>query len=180
MISNKKLIVFLYRKKSERFLNESYKANRITEYDEIENPFSQLPDIKKCLNLLKIVWLEIDHCEADDVISTLVKKADNQFDEVLIISTDKDFFQLISDKTYVMIPRGKLSITYNKENFYQKYGIVPGQYVEYLALVGDKSDNISGIDGIGKITASKLLNKYQCIDNIFANLDSESNSLQKN
>lgn len=172
-------IVFDSEIKSERFLDENYKKNRMIGFDEKNGPFSQLEEIIKCLELMQIDWIEKEGVEADDVIASVAKKAEQLVDEIVIISTDKDFFQLINNKIKVLVPRGKLTITYDFKMVLEKFSIIPEKYVEYCALVGDKSDNILGIKGIGKITASKLLNKYDNIENLYNNLMNETKNIQK-
>lgn len=160
---------------SEKFEDINYKKNRIMDYSNVpdeENPFSQLPDIKKCLRYMGISYIEKEKCEADDVIATICKSYKNDMQEIIVVSTDKDYFQLIDDKINVLCPRGKNSILYNTTMIKERFGILPNQYICYSSMVGDKSDNIPGISGIGKVTASKLINKYNDIENIYKNLES--------
>lgn len=148
----------------------SYKKNRVMDYGDLpdeQNPFTQLLDIKKCLNYMGIFNLEIPKCEADDVIATICKKYYSLYDKFIIISTDKDYFQLINDKILVVCPRGKNTVTYTDDLLHAKFGIYPKDYIFFSSLVGDKSDNISGIKGIGKKTAAALVNEYTDIDNLY-------------
>lgn len=150
--------------------DESYKKNRVMNYGVLpdeENPFTQLLDIKKCLNYMGILNLEIPKCEADDVIATICKKYYSIYDKFIIISTDKDYFQLINDKILVVCPRGKNTVTYTDELLHEKFGIYPKDYIFFSSLVGDKSDNISGIKGIGKKTAAALVNEFTNVDNLY-------------
>ncbi len=163
-------VVFDSEKKSDRFEDINYKKTRIQEFGEENNPFSQMDDIRCCLDLLKFVWIEKEGIEADDVIASIVKRAESLMDESIIVSTDKDFFQLINQKINVLVPRGKLSVRYDEEKILEKFSIYPFQYVDYCSLVGDKSDNIAGVKGIGKVTASKLLTQYNKIETVFENI----------
>lgn len=160
---------------SNKLLDSEYKSNRLdySSVPEDKNPFSVLPAIKKALNYLEITNVEVKDNEADDYIASLTN---NTLYEYIIVSTDTDFIQLINDNTYLYIPRGKKSILYNKDKVYEKYNIYPNQYVLYKSLIGDKSDNIKGIKGIGKITATKIL-KYQDIESYIK--QNSSNKISK-
>ncbi len=139
-------------------LLSDYKADRIA-FDEVNNdeinPFCQLGKIKKVLDYIGITYIEKENEEAGDVIASICNQ--NKNDEKTIVSTDKDFFQLINDTTKVYYPRGKLRVLYDLEKFKERYDILPIQFIYYKALVGDPSDNIKGIKGIGKKTAVKIL-----------------------
>lgn len=146
----------------------NYKSNRVDYADIIdeENPFSQLPLIKKALDYLNISYLEVENDEADDFIASLI--FNNRENQYIIVSTDSDFIQLIDKRTFLYIPRGKNSILYTEEQVIKKYNITPKKYIMFKALVGDKSDNIKGIKGIGKISAAKILN-YDSISDYIKN-----------
>lgn len=160
-------------------IDSTYKANRI-DYSNIEeeiNPFSQLPLIKKALTYMRIAYTEIENYEADDYIASIVSQKINNNHQYIIISTDSDFIQLINTNTYLYVPRGKNSILYDEEEVIKKYNIPPNKYTIFKALVGDKSDNIKGITGIGCITAAKI-SKYNSIqDFIKENPHSKSSKL---
>lgn len=180
--TNYLMVVFDSEIPSEKFKDINYKKNRIMSYENVldeENPYTQLPDIKKCLNYMGITFIEKERCEADDTIATICKLYRDVMQEIIIISTDKDYFQLVDKTISVLCPRGKNSILYNEEMIKEKYGILPKQYILYNALTGDKSDNIHGIDGIGKVTASNLVKEYGSVDNIFCNIKSLKPSISK-
>lgn len=154
---------------SNSLIDQEYKANRI-DYSiipEEENPFSQLPLIKKALKYLNIAYLEVENNEADDFIASIVSKNMNEY-QYIIVSTDSDFIQLISDNVFLYVSRGKKSILYNKDEVIKKYNITPEKFAIFKSLVGDKSDNIRGISGIGNITAAKIL-KYNSIQEFIEN-----------
>lgn len=165
------IVVFDSEIPSDKYIGDgSYKKNRVMDYGELpdeQNPFTQLSDIKKCLDYMGIVNLEIPQCEADDVIATICKKCYTLYDQIVIISTDKDYFQLITDKISVICPRGKNTVIYTSDLLFEKFGVYPKDYIFFSSLIGDKSDNIPGIKGIGKITAAALVNKYTDIDNLY-------------
>lgn len=168
------IVIFDSEIPSEKYKDKNYKKNRIIDYSNMpdeENPFSQLPNIKECLRYMGISYIEKEKCEADDVIATICKIYKNTMQEIIIVSTDKDYFQLVNNKINVLSPRGKKSILYNTEKIKEKFGILPNQYICYSSLVGDKSDNIPGISGIGRVTASNLIKEYNNIENIYENLE---------
>lgn len=143
-------------KNSNLELDSTYKQNRIdyTSVPDDENPFAELPMIKKALEYLSINYLEIENYEADDLIAAIVKKSKYEF---IIASTDTDFIQLVNNSTYLYVPRGKKSILYDEDTVENKFSVKPSKYVLYKSLVGDKSDNIKGIKGIGPKTAGNIL-----------------------
>ena len=133
-----------------------YKSNR-KDYGGLpdnENPFSQLAGIKKALEKIGIKHCEQPGFEADDLIASYASPNDIQ---AVIVSTDTDFFQLVNETTAVYHYHGKNSVWYNIGEVVKKYGFHPSRYLEYKALVGDKSDTISGVRGIGPKTALKVL-----------------------
>lgn len=138
-------------------IDNNYKSNRI-DYNQVEeenNPFSQLEMIKNALTFLDINYIEVESYEADDYIASITFFLKDY--EYIIVSTDSDFIQLVNKSTFLYVPRGKKSILYDEEKVYEKYHIYPEKYVLYKSLVGDISDNIKGVRGIGPITASHIL-----------------------
>lgn len=151
-------------------IDTEYKASRMDYINivEEENPFSQLPLIKKALDYLNITYIEIENYEADDYIASIVSNISNNEYQYIIVSTDSDFIQLVSNNTSLYVPRGKNSILYDEKEVIKKYNIPSNKYVIFKSLVGDRSDNIKGISGIGNITASKIL-KYETIHDFISN-----------
>lgn len=152
------------------FRNEiypDYKAHRPPAPDDLK---SQIVKIIDLLDKFDIPHFFYDHYEADDIIgtlSTIYSKDDNN--EVMIMTADKDLRQLINKNATVYHP-GKKSSEFkvlNEENMKEEMGILPGQLVDYLALIGDKSDNIPGVAGVGDKTAVKLLNQLKSLDGIY-------------
>jgi DNA polymerase-1 len=133
----------------------SYKANRSSDEAALK-PILALPDIKNGLDAYGIAWMEIDDAEADDTITTLVHLAPGR--ERLIMSADRDFYQLLADDVCVLntaMHPGKRRI--GPAQVIAQYGVTPGQWPCFRALCGDPSDNIPGVHGIGLITAARLL-----------------------
>ena len=146
---------------------EEYKANRIdySEVPEDENPFSQLPLIYEALDYMGIRHAETTDCETDDVIAAYALEYGKE-KEVIISSFDSDYFQLITDTVKVVRYRGQMSVLCDKEYIMTKYGIEPSRYLDWKCLVGDTSDNIPGIRGVGPKTATKLINTFGDIEAI--------------
>jgi DNA polymerase-1 len=150
---------------------KDYKSNR--EYEDT-GMFAQLRIIKEILNLMKIKYLEEDKIEADDLIGTYCKFGKKSECIVYISSNDFDFMQLISENVFVLRNfKGKQQI-FTKETVIKQFGIIPSFYADYAALLGDKSDNIEGIKGIGKKTACEIINKFNTVENLINNIDQVS------
>jgi len=147
-----------------------YKGTRKELPDELR---IQIPYIKKYLDILKVKREESLEYEADDLIASAARLAYNDFDEIRIITGDKDLLQLVNDKVKVCLTRkgvGELE-EFTKENFFEKMNITPEQVTDYKGLVGDSSDNLPGIKGIGDKTAIKLLNEYRDLEGIIDNVE---------
>lgn len=147
-----------------------YKAKRVEAPDDLKEQLSQFRDL---VNAFGIPGVEVVGYEADDVIGTLAKKAEKEGYEVLIVSGDLDGLQLIDSHIRVMTPRTGMSdvVIYDKEAVKKRYGIEPSQMTDYKALVGDPSDNIPGVRGIGEKAASYLLQKYRNIETLTKKID---------
>ncbi len=146
-----------------------YKAGRNAMPEELK---LQFPKAKELLDAMGIKHFEIDEYEADDIIGTLSKIVDNEDEFVAtIISSDKDLLQLISDEVEVKLLKTTGFIRMNKTEFIKTYGVEPIGMIDIKALMGDSSDNIPGVKGIGEKTAIKLLSEYKSLDNIYRNID---------
>lgn len=161
-------------------IDATYKANRpdFNLVEEDENPFSQLEMIKDALTYLNIEHIEVLNYEADDYIASIVSNKKGY--EYIVVSTDSDFIQLVNKSTYLYVPRGKKSVLYDEEKVYEKYQVSPNKYILYKSLVGDTSDNIQGIKGIGPVTASKILAYDSILEYIFNNPESRISKILKN
>ena len=147
-----------------------YKAGRV----EMPNDLKlQFPKAKEVLDAMGIKHFEIDNYEADDIIGTVAKIVDEE-DEFIatIISSDKDLLQLISDEVEVKLLKTSGFIRMTRDEFKNTYGgIEPINMIDLKALMGDKSDNIPGVKGIGEKTAVNLLSKYKTLDGVYQNID---------
>jgi len=153
-------------------LYPEYKANRPVMPDDLQ---VQVPYVEKMLDALNIRRIARDGFEADDIIATLVRKAEEYGWEARIVTADKDLFQIVSDKTHVLRFGKKDIEDYDINQVKEKMGVPPERIVDLLALMGDSSDNIPGITGIGGVTARKLLNEYQSLENLIRRADTIKN-----
>ncbi|VFP79276.1 DNA polymerase I [Buchnera aphidicola] len=151
-------------------LYSKYKKNRSSMP---ENLKKQINPLKEIIQNLGIPIISINNIEADDIIGTLSKKFIKKKYYIFIYSADKDMLQLINKKIKV-IPGKNIENTLNEKEVYKKYGIQPYSIADFLGLTGDTSDNIPGIPGIGKKTASILLKNFLSIDNIYKNIENIS------
>jgi DNA polymerase-1 len=133
----------------------------------------QLPLLKEVLGAMKIQVLEMDGFEADDIIGTVAKKAEENNLNPVIVTGDKDELQLASKTTKVVITKKGISEfeLYDEATMIGQYGFTPEQFIDYKGLMGDASDNIPGIPGVGEKTAQKLIHQFGSIENLLNNLD---------
>ncbi|MBQ3123145.1 MAG: DNA polymerase I [Firmicutes bacterium] len=149
---------------------EDYKAGRKKMPPELA---MQMPLLKEVLAAMNIKMLEIDGYEADDIIGTIAVKAEKEGLAPLIITGDKDELQLATDVTKILITKKGISEfdIYDRNAMIEKYGFTPQQFIDFKGLMGDQSDNIPGLPGVGEKTATKLLLEYGSVENIIASLD---------
>ena len=155
---------------------ERYKDGRRETPDDLK---VQFPVAKKILTAMGIKYLECAGYEADDIIGTISMwcEKDPEY-EALIVSSDKDLLQLISDETVVKLLKTKDYIWMDKKTFNDTYGFDPIHMIDLKALMGDASDNIPGVKGIGEKGAIKLVSEYKTIDNIYENIDKIKGAMQ--
>ena len=159
----------------EKYLD--YKGGRGETPDELKQQF---PVAKKIVEALGMTYYEIDNYEADDIIGTFAKKTEEDPEFVsTIISSDKDLLQLITDETDVKLlkPVGYVRMTH--QEFLNTYGIEPARMVDLKALMGDSSDNIPGVKGVGEKTALNLLKEYKTLDGVYENIDNIKGKLKE-
>lgn len=158
--------------------HEGYKATRTKAPDEL---YIQIPRIKEMLRSLSIQSYSVPGFEADDIMGTLATKAALDGIKTYIVTGDMDMLQLVNEDICVVFPHKgyKEPFFYYSEEVYKKYGIYPNQVVDYKALVGDSSDNIKGVTGIGPKSASKLLSQYKNLDLIYEHISELPKKLQE-
>ena len=159
---------------------EGYKAKRKGMPDELAE---QMPVMKEVLDAMNIKRLELEGFEADDIIGSISLCAENRGMETVIVTGDRDSLQLASERTRIKMPITRSGRTeteeYDSRKVFEKYGVTPEQFIDVKGLMGDQSDNIPGVPGIGEKTALDLIIKFKSIDNIYANLQEvERNSVR--
>lgn len=169
--------------KKKTFRHEMYEAYKGTRKGMPEELHEQMPRIKKILQAMHIRIVEQEGFEADDLIGTLSKKGEREGFAVTILSGDRDLLQLATDTVLVRIPKTKHGKTevedYYAKNVVETYGVTPLIFIDMKGLMGDTSDNIPGVPGIGEKTAAKLLAEYGDLDGVYAAVDSMKASKMK-
>lgn len=169
--------------KKKTFRHEMYEAYKGTRKGMPEELHEQMPRIKEILQAMHIRIVEQEGFEADDLIGTLSKKGEREGFAVTILSGDRDLLQLATDTVLVRIPKTKHGKTevedYYAKNVVETYGVTPLIFIDMKGLMGDTSDNIPGVPGIGEKTAAKLLAEYGDLDGVYAAVDSMKASRMK-
>ncbi|MDE5620480.1 MAG: DNA polymerase I [Ruminococcus sp.] len=142
----------------------TYKANRHGMPEELA---PQLPIVKKLLTLMGVKVIECAGYEADDILGTLAKSCTESGNQCFVLTGDRDSLQLINDNVTVLLTTNKETIRYTHDRFIEDYGFEPINLIDFKALMGDHSDNISGVAGIGEKTASALIKEYHTIENLY-------------
>ena len=160
-------------------LYEGYKATRKGMPNELAE---QMPILKEILELMHITIIEKEGYEGDDILGTLAKEGEKAGLDVTIVSGDRDTFQLASSKISIRIPHtkvGKTEVdTFGEEEIKEKYGIEPEQLIEVKGLMGDTSDNIPGVPGVGEKTALSLIKEFKTIDNLYKSIEEGTDNLK--
>lgn len=169
--------------KKKTFRHEMYEAYKGTRKGMPEELHEQMPRIKEILQAMHIRIVEQEGFEADDLIGTLSKKGEREGFAVTILSGDRDLLQLATDTVLVRIPKTKHGKTevedYYAKNVVETYGVTPLIFIDMKGVMGDTSDNIPGVPGIGEKTAAKLLAEYGDLDGVYAAVDSMKASRMK-
>lgn len=159
---------------------DAYKAGREAAPDILKQ---QMGLVRQVLEVLRVPTLEVVGFEADDIIATLATQARDRGDEVIIVTGDRDSYQLVEDP-FVKVMYNKRGVSdyalYDEAGIKERTGVTPELYPQYAAMRGDPSDNLPGVPGVGEKTAAKLLNEYGSLDGIFANLDKLTPKLREN
>ncbi len=174
-------ICVAFDRKGKTFRHEAYESYKGTR-DKTPNELSmQFPILKEILKNMGIKAIDLDMYEADDIAGTLAEKAEDKGLNVYLVTGDRDYLQLATDKIkIIMTKKGITEIEeYDRKRINEEYGIEPKQFIEVKALMGDKSDNIPGIDGIGEKTALKLVQQYGSIENVFNNINEIKGKLRE-
>jgi DNA polymerase-1 len=172
------LVFTLDSKEKETFRKEIFKEYKANRPEPPEDLKIQLPVAIDLIKDMGFKILEIPGYESDDIIASLAKLAAAEGIKVKIVSHDKDMYQLIDDdKIVIFDPIKKAEI--NEEKCMEKFGVHPKDFINFQALVGDSSDNIPGVKGVGVKTAAKLINQYKTLENLYDHIDEIKGALQK-
>ena len=159
---------------------DDYKAGRTAAPDILRQ---QLGLVRELVDALAVPVLELSGFEADDIIATLATRAKEAGDDVIVVTGDRDAYQLVEDP-HVKVLYNKRGVSdyafYDEAGIFERTGVRPKDYVHYAALRGDKSDNLEGVLGVGEKTAAKLINKYGDIEGIYAHIDEQTPKLREN
>ena len=169
------LLITAFDKRGKTFRHEEYADYKATRVKGPDDLYEQFPISKEILEAFSIPIFEKTGFEADDLIGTLATMAEKNEDiqKTSIITGDRDALQLVTNKTSVIAPLKGISqtITYTPSLVLEKYMVNPDQIIDLKGLMGDSSDNIKGVRGIGKKTAEKLISEYKTVENLYENID---------
>lgn len=174
-------VLVAFDRSSKTFRNDEYKdykANRDKTPNELSYQFGILKDV---LDSMGVKYTDLDGFEADDIVGTYARMAKEAGDEAVLITGDRDYLQLVDDNVLVYLTKKGVSDTveYTVDKIKEEYGITPKQLIDVKGLMGDKSDNIPGVDGIGEKRALEFIRKYGSIENLYDNLDEISGKKTK-
>jgi DNA polymerase-1 len=157
---------------------KDYKANRQKAPNELVQQFQLIRDVLDVHNIKRV---EVEGFEADDVSGTFACAAKEQGADVYLVTSDKDYLQLIDENVKVILTKKGITNTVemNLNAMGEEYGLTPEQFVDLKALMGDSSDNIPGVKGVGEKTALKLMQEYKSLDNVYANIDNIKGKLKE-
>ncbi|MFI5261725.1 MAG: 5'-3' exonuclease H3TH domain-containing protein, partial [Candidatus Limnocylindrales bacterium] len=155
------------------FRHEQFRAYKATRRPMPDDLREQFPRVRELIQAFRIPIYELQGFEADDLIGTLTRQAEAAGLVTTIVSGDLDMLQLVTEQTHVMTTRGGVqqTVTYGPQTVFERYGLTPGQMIDFKALKGDTTDNIPGVPGVGDKTAAKLLQDFADLDTLFADAD---------
>lgn len=157
------------------FRHKLYSEYKGTRNGMPEELLEQVPYIKECLKAMEIQIVQKEGYEADDILGTMAKQGEQAGMEVVILSGDRDLLQIASNTILIRMPKTKKGTTeienYHEEQVKELYGVTPQEFIDMKALMGDTSDNIPGVPGIGEKTAGKMIAAYHSIENAYAHID---------
>lgn len=166
-------LIFALEGKGEKWRKHIYPPYKANRKDTPNDLLSQIQVALDWIKMMNLAYVSIDGFEADDAIATLSRIAKSKHFAVRIVSVDKDLYQLIDDNTHIFDPAKKIAI--KEKECFEKFGVFPHQFVDYQSLVGDSSDNIAGVSGIGAKSAQFLISTFGSLDNLYNNIKQDSN-----
>ena len=157
---------------------DDYKATRKPMPDDLSEQIKPIYDFLEALNMK---FYKKDGYEADDILGTIAKKIRNEKLQVYLYSSDKDLMQLVDENIFIYSPGNRFSKTtiYNEIEVFEKWKVYPNEIVDYLSLLGDTSDNVPGVKGVGKKTATTLISEYHSIENLYESINNIKNEKMK-
>ena len=168
-------LLVAFDRKEPTFRHLQYKEYKGTRKPMPEELREQIPRIKEVLTSMEIPVITQAGIEADDILGTIGHEAEKEGFDVVIVSGDRDLLQLATDKVKIKIPKTKggktITEDYNKAEFIEAYGITPREFIDMKGLMGDTSDNIPGVPGIGEKTAAKIIKEYHSIENAYDHIE---------
>lgn len=169
-------ICVAFDKKGPTFRHKQYEQYKGTRQATPSELAQQFPMIREILDSMNIKTMEMSEYEADDIAGTLARIGEEKSLDVILVTGDKDYLQLATDKTKVILTKKGITEieVYDRNRIIEDYGIEPQQFIDLKGLMGDKSDNIPGVPGIGEKTGLKLIKEYGNVENIYANIASVS------
>ncbi|WFA09474.1 DNA polymerase I [Tissierella sp. Yu-01] len=169
-------ICVAFDKKGPTFRHKEYEQYKGTRQSTPSELAQQFPLIREILSYMNITTMEMSEFEADDIAGTLARVGEEKSLDVILVTGDKDYLQLATDKTKVLITKKGITELeiYDKNRIIQDYGIEPRQFIDLKGLMGDKSDNIPGVPGVGEKTGLKLIKEYGSLEEIYENLENIS------
>ena len=168
-------LLVAFDRKEPTFRHKMYEEYKGTRKPMPEELAEQLPVLKELLQAMQITIFSKEGIEADDILGTMAKKGEKEGYDVVVLSGDRDLLQLATDRILVRIPKTKGGKTivedYHTAQVIEKYGVTPSQIIDLKGLMGDASDNIPGVKGVGEKTAVKILTLFGTVENAIAHVD---------
>lgn len=163
------------------FRHEQYSEYKASRRETPQELRTQIPLVKELLKKMGVTVLECERYEADDILGTFSRKAMAEGVDSLLVTGDRDALQLITDSVHVLMTKKGITETveYDKQTLFDEYGLEPGRMTDLKGLMGDNSDNLPGIKGVGEKTALKLLSKYGTLDAVLENAENEKGALRE-
>jgi DNA polymerase I len=179
---NPELVICAFDSKGITFRHEMFEKYKMHRKKMPEGLYGQLPLIKEVMGSFNIRCIEKEGMEADDVLASIVRAASGEYDEIIIVTGDKDMLQMVSGRIKVLSSKKSITetVTYDKEGVVEKMGVSPERVRDLLALMGDSSDNIPGVPGIGPKTAVKLIKEFGSLEDIYKNIGIIKNNKVQN
>ncbi len=170
-------LVIVFDDRAKTFRHEIYTEYKATREKMPDELVSQIEPLDRVLEALKVPVLRVPGYEADDVMGTLATQAEAKGWDTYLVTGDKDMLQLVSDRTFVYSPgRGRNpAVIYDADRVKERWGVPPAKMIELLGLMGDSSDNVPGVPGVGKKTAQKLIDQYGTIEEVLSHADEAAN-----